>query len=180
MPTLISGSTGVNKIQDGTIVNADVADIAASKLTGALPALDGSALTATAPRHVTGHVTWSNATTTSTAYGSNNMLAVFSTAVAVPYKSICIAHFTSHMNLQSMSQWYMFGIGFNTQNRGEYASSDASHGYEKLGSWRPGTLSNTSEPMVSGTHTIKVKFAVSGGSMTINQPGLAYTFIEVK
>ena len=45
MPTLISGSTGVNKIQDGTIVDADVANIAASKLTGALPAIDGASLT---------------------------------------------------------------------------------------------------------------------------------------
>ena len=38
MPTEISGSTGVNKIQDGTIVNADVASNAAidgSKLSGA-------------------------------------------------------------------------------------------------------------------------------------------------
>jgi len=34
MATLISGSTGVNKITDGTIVDADVANIAASKLTG--------------------------------------------------------------------------------------------------------------------------------------------------
>ena len=35
MPTLISGSTGVNKITDGTIVNADIASgaaIAGSKL----------------------------------------------------------------------------------------------------------------------------------------------------
>ena len=39
-----SGITSAN-IADGTIVNADVADVAASKLTGALPAIDGSALT---------------------------------------------------------------------------------------------------------------------------------------
>ena len=39
-----SGITSAN-IADGTIVNADVADLAASKLTGALPAIDGSALT---------------------------------------------------------------------------------------------------------------------------------------
>ena len=45
MATLISGSTGVNKIQDGTIVDADVSNIAASKLTGALPAISGAALT---------------------------------------------------------------------------------------------------------------------------------------
>ena len=39
-----SGITSAN-IADGTIVNADVADVAASKLTGALPAIDGSSLT---------------------------------------------------------------------------------------------------------------------------------------
>jgi len=38
-----SGITSAN-IADGTIVNADVSDVAASKLTGALPAIDGSAL----------------------------------------------------------------------------------------------------------------------------------------
>ena len=45
MATLISGSTGVDKIQDGTIVDADVSNISASKLTGALPAISGAALT---------------------------------------------------------------------------------------------------------------------------------------
>ena len=45
MATLISGSTGVNKITDGTIVDADVSDIAASKLTGALPAISGLSVT---------------------------------------------------------------------------------------------------------------------------------------
>ena len=39
-----SGITSAN-IADGTIVNADVNDVAASKLTGALPAIDGSSLT---------------------------------------------------------------------------------------------------------------------------------------
>jgi len=39
-----SGITSAN-IADGTIVNADVSDVAASKLTGALPAIDGSSLT---------------------------------------------------------------------------------------------------------------------------------------
>jgi len=44
MPTEISGSTGVNKIQDGTVVNADIVSLAASKLTGALPSLDADTL----------------------------------------------------------------------------------------------------------------------------------------
>ena len=45
MPTTISGSTGVSQIQDGVVTNADIDTVAASKLTGALPAIDGSALT---------------------------------------------------------------------------------------------------------------------------------------
>jgi len=56
MPTEISGSTGVNKITDGTVVTADIAadaitdakiatGITASKLTGALPAISGANLT---------------------------------------------------------------------------------------------------------------------------------------
>lgn len=39
-----NGITSAN-ILDGTITNADVNDVAASKLTGTLPAIDGSALT---------------------------------------------------------------------------------------------------------------------------------------
>jgi len=45
MAVLIDGSLGVDKIKDGTIVDADVVSIAASKLTGALPAISGASLT---------------------------------------------------------------------------------------------------------------------------------------
>jgi len=45
MATIINGTTGIDKIQDGTVVDADIASLAASKLTGDLPAIDGSALT---------------------------------------------------------------------------------------------------------------------------------------
>jgi hypothetical protein len=43
-----SGITSAN-IADGTIVNADVNDVAASKLTGALPAISGASLTGVGP-----------------------------------------------------------------------------------------------------------------------------------
>jgi hypothetical protein len=54
MPTEISGSTGVNKIQDGTVVNADIDTLDASKLTGTvadarISALTASKLTGTLP-----------------------------------------------------------------------------------------------------------------------------------
>jgi len=45
MSTTINGTTGINKIQDGTVVDADIASLSASKLTGSLPAIDGSSLT---------------------------------------------------------------------------------------------------------------------------------------
>jgi len=45
MSTTINGTTGIDKIQDGTVVDADIASLSASKLTGSLPALDGSSLT---------------------------------------------------------------------------------------------------------------------------------------
>ena len=50
-----SGITSAN-IADGTIVNADVADVAASKLTGALPAIDGSSLTGVSETRATAYV----------------------------------------------------------------------------------------------------------------------------
>jgi len=38
MSTTINGTTGINKIQDGTVVDADIASLSASKLTGTLSA----------------------------------------------------------------------------------------------------------------------------------------------
>ena len=52
-----SGITSAN-IADGTIVNADVNDVAASKLTGALPAIDGSSLTNLPAGGITEADTW--------------------------------------------------------------------------------------------------------------------------
>ena len=46
MAVIINGDTGIDKITDGSVVNADIASgIDAAKLTGTLPALDASSLT---------------------------------------------------------------------------------------------------------------------------------------
>jgi len=46
MAVIINGDTGIDKVQDGSIVNADLATgIDAAKLTGTLPAIDGASLT---------------------------------------------------------------------------------------------------------------------------------------
>jgi hypothetical protein len=54
MPTTISGSTGVSQIQDGVVTNADIDTVAASKLTGALPAISAANLTAIPAANITG------------------------------------------------------------------------------------------------------------------------------
>ena len=54
MPTTIVGATGINKIQDGTVVDADIDTLAASKLTGALPALNGANLTSLTAANIAG------------------------------------------------------------------------------------------------------------------------------
>ena len=43
--TIINGTTGVDKIQDGSVHDADIDSVSASKLTGALPAISGASLT---------------------------------------------------------------------------------------------------------------------------------------
>ena len=56
MPTQIVGATGIDKVQDGIIVNADIDTLAASKLTGALPAISGARITALPAGNLTGTV----------------------------------------------------------------------------------------------------------------------------
>jgi hypothetical protein len=63
MPTNISGSTGIDKIQDGTVTDADIDTVAATKLTGTiadarfpatLPAASATNLTAIPAANITG------------------------------------------------------------------------------------------------------------------------------
>ena len=54
MATNIVGATGIDKVQDGIIVDADIDTVAASKLTGALPAISAANLTAIPAANITG------------------------------------------------------------------------------------------------------------------------------
>jgi len=56
MATNIVGATGIDKVQDGIIVNADIDTVDAGKLTGALPAISGASLTAIPAGNLTGTV----------------------------------------------------------------------------------------------------------------------------
>ena len=81
MAVTIDGTTGVSLIQDGVVQTADLANsavtdakiasgISSSKLTGALPALDGSALTNVTPSLVGFGVRGMTSVTTVSSYGT--------------------------------------------------------------------------------------------------------------
>ena len=96
MPTEISGSTGVNKIQDGTVVNADInssAAIAGSKISGGV----GKVL-----QVVSGTSTGSTATSSQSYVASNLAATITPTStsvsssansinnISIPYKKLLI------------------------------------------------------------------------------------------
>ena len=54
MPTNINGTTGVDKIQDGSVHDVDIDSVSSSKLTGDLPAISGSNLTDLPAEQLTG------------------------------------------------------------------------------------------------------------------------------
>jgi len=64
MATNIVGATGIDKVQDGIIVNADIDTVAASKLTGALPAISGASLTNLPTTDISGKLNLSGGTMT--------------------------------------------------------------------------------------------------------------------
>ena len=64
------GSVGTAKISDGSVTDAKINTMAASKLTGALPAIDGSALTNVTPSLVGFGVRGMTSVTTVSSYGT--------------------------------------------------------------------------------------------------------------
>ena len=85
MPTTISGSTGVNQIQDGTVTDADISALAASKLTGtiadarfpaALPDARDAKLTALPAGNMTGTVADARLPATLPAASGANLTAI--------------------------------------------------------------------------------------------------------
>jgi len=75
-----SGITSAN-IADGTIVNADVNDVAASKLTGALPAISGASLTNLPGGGKVLQVV--QATSTSSTYPTTSWTAISGASIAI-------------------------------------------------------------------------------------------------
>jgi len=81
MAVLIDGSLGVDKIKDGTIVDADVVSIAASKLTGALPAISAASLTSIPAANLTGALPAISGASLTNLPGGGKLLQVVSNTV---------------------------------------------------------------------------------------------------
>ena len=96
-----SGITSAN-IADGTIVNADIADVAASKLTGALPAIDGSALTGMPAGgkvlQVLQSIVTTTTTSTSSTYNTISGMTVTITPASTASKILVMFSFNGHGN----------------------------------------------------------------------------------
>ena len=107
-----SGITSAN-IADGTIVNADVADVAASKLTGALPAIDGSALTNLPGGGKVLQVVQGSLNTTEVLTTSNTRQTTTATVSITPSAT------TSKILVMGNGQWYKYNNGTHgNYNRG--------------------------------------------------------------
>jgi len=127
-----SGITSAN-IADGTIVNADVNDVAASKLTGALPAIDGSSLTGVGGGKVLQVVQGSAAvlvSTTSSTYQATGLNVTIQPS-ATSSKVLVIWHSSYNSQAGGTLDVALYRAGSST-GRVHYLSSDSSSGWQNL------------------------------------------------
>ena len=118
MAVIINGDTGIDKITDGSVVNADIASgIDAAKLTGTLPAIDGSALTGIETGQVLEYITGvCDGTTVTTPHNTYTLTNVASdTQVTTSYAVLngsSIAY-TPPANTKKVLYRFSFATNFN-------------------------------------------------------------------
>ena len=155
MPTLISGSTGVNKIQDGTIVNADInssAAIAGTKLV--MPT--GSVLQA----QITGYTSSSPIVVSNT--GSATLMTI---TITVRANSKVMMWFDSHQTALS-------GTNVNPNVTfamdGSDISPDTNHYFYQSGGRTVIHKIFLTGALSAGSHTFTVVGEAYNGSVTYN------------
>ena len=153
MATLISGSTGVNKITDGTIVNADIASgaaIAGSKLV--MPT--GSVLQV---------VTSEDGGNSSSTSSSFTEIHSFSISNVLSTSTVHITAAISHLIEDSGAG------GFVVEKSDGSVIAKSQHGTSGNGSWRmilPTLMGKDTSPS-AGTNTYIVKMASSASGTTV-------------
>ena len=171
MATLISGSTGVNKIQDGTIVNADIAS--------------GAAIAGTKLVMPTGSVLQVvNATNTNTANGgflhtttSSSYSAVALSAAITPSSTsskIMVFINTSYYR-GGASSWTIYGGGANL--------GGTTHGMLRVTGgesyWYPISLSTLHSPNTTSAITYQLYSRAEGGTTYTGGDGDAVSTITL-
>ncbi len=118
-----SGITS-SEIADGTIVNADVNDVAASKLTGALPAIDGASLTNLPSSPSLGEEqTWTSVSRSINTYYTNSTGRTI--AIYIEYNGSAVVNIADMGN-----SYYQGGIVFMLPNGDRWSSNGISKCFE--------------------------------------------------
>jgi len=168
-----SGITSAN-IADGTIVNADVADVAASKLTGALPAIDGSALTSlTSSQMPAGSVLQVVQTSGVSAVTVNTSTptTIVSRSITIRSGSKVLITACGDMNPGTAGDWQRYRIYRDTAAVGQrYIGQCADSSYNL-----PFSITTLDAPSASGTYTYSLKAYNGVGSITYGETGSTQT-----
>ena len=164
MPTEISGSTGVNKIQDNTIVNADInssAAIAGSKLV--MPS--GSVL------QVVSAASASEETTTSSSFQESGVLTVNITPASTSSKFWIVASFEGYNNTASSTSFFsifrLISGGADTNLGGSFGMGH----YRGSSNHNEGTIAMNylDSPNTTTALTYRVKLKAASGTAYLNK-----------
>jgi len=174
-----SGITSAN-IADGTIVNADVNDVAASKLTGALPAIDGSSLTNLPGGGKVLQVvsdSLNTVVTSSTSWGDITGLSVSITPSATTSKIMVFLDIGSlshtatsakDMGVRIVRDSTPIGVG--SSGGTNWGSGTGNHSSE-AGMWNQVSVSVLDSPSTTSATTYKAQGWANNGTWSINTRG---------
>ena len=170
MSTTINGTTGINKIQDGTVVDADIASLSASKLTGSLPAIDGSSLTGVGKVVNTWAIGSSGGLVTVSNTNSFQSIGC-SGSISVTAGNKLFIQLQSGMYGES-GRHYSMNVYFNSTPLGDSAwGAGISHGSLAYGGWDNKSALFQTTIGSTGTYTIEAKANCNNGSIKFQRDG---------
>ncbi len=177
--TLANNAVVTGKIADGTIANADINDLAASKLTGALPAISGASLTGITTGKIgqivigrrTGVATYEVGTTWTAIGSGNNGMNLDITPSSASSKILL----TCHINLASSSGQrgaisFFRGstqIGQGDANGSRTAAGTFYVGYSQDSATAGYSMQYIDSPNTTSSTTYSVKFYNENSTMVV-------------
>ena len=159
----------VSQISDGAVTDAKIAAMAASKLTGALPALDGSALTGAGTiKHIQRVAVASNtgASSTSTSYIALPVTVTVAAADVAKCSTLVIVHYGStrtDRNTHTFQERRFQRTAPSAVNFNNYFLGSVTGGGESLDNC---TICAVDTSLGSGDHTYTVYGRIASGNAT--------------